>query len=469
MIRKFTKDFRIVQNADRLAERIFLLITLAFVGFILFASLTVLPSKYNLTSDFMKRLVSLTAFDTNHAYRDLGDISANVLFYIPLGLFLSFAVSFRKPRFVTPWLIAGFLLSVTIEVFQFFVGRFTDPVDLITNTIGFVFGFWLGVFAIKYFGLRPSAVIGINADDQTSTKLNTIASIRFFYIAVYLVSSFVPFDVSFDLGDIYAKLHPDRFGQIRLILDPFYHLKHWGHSAHQISGLLLALLPVGVLSAIMAGFRRKLNPVSPVLACFFLAVVAETGQLFIASRVSDIVMIALAILAGIIGWLFALAWFMLQDSRDESFFKNSADRNRFLYALIAGYILLLVLSTLSPYRFEYSLKAVEQKVLYQSNLVPFRSHFLVHSEYSSFAIMRGIGAFIPIGLFLTFYLRLFHAALGRPWVIALVGVVSMAIAFTLEMAKVTGVGYYFDLTYVFLGGIGGVIGGVLFRLLSKPA
>jgi glycopeptide antibiotics resistance protein len=181
------------------------------------------------------------------------------------------------------------------------------------------------------------------------------------------------------------------------------------------------------------------------------------------------VMPVLAVLAGVIGWLFALAWFMLQDSRDESFFKNMADRDRFLVALIAGYILLLVLSTLSPYRFEYSLKAVEQKVLYQSNLIPFKSHFLSHSEYSSFAIMRGIGAFIPIGLFLTFYLRIFHAALSRPWVIVLVGVCSMAIAFTLEMAKVTGVGYYFDLTYVLLGGIGGVIGGVLFRLLSKPA
>jgi glycopeptide antibiotics resistance protein len=463
MIRKFTKDF--VENPDRLAGRIFLIITLAFVGFILFASLTEPQTKYKLSSNALARLISLTALDSR--YRDLGDIASNVLFYIPLGLFLSFTVSFRKPRFVTPWLGAGFLLSVAVEVGQYYIGRTPDRMDLITNTVGYLFGFWLGVVGIKYFGLKPAAVIGINADDQISTKLNTIASIRFFYMAVYLVSSLLPFDLSLGLSGIYDKLHPDRYGQIRLILDPFHHFYHWGHDAHSIAGLLLGLLPVGILSAIMAGFRRKLTPFSPVLSCVLLAAAAELGQLFIASRVSDVVMIPLAVFAGVIGWLFALAWFMLQDSEDAPFFKNLPERNRFLLFVIAAYVMILVFSTLSPYRFEYSLKAVKQKILYQSNLTPFRSHLLIHHEDSTFALLRGVGAFIPMGLFLTLFLRIYYPSLRRIGAILLVGAVATALAFFLEILKVTGVGYYGDITYVILAGLGGAVGSVLFRLLSK--
>ncbi len=469
MIRKFTKDFRIIQNPDRLAERIFLVITLAFVGFIIFASLTGAEPQYKLSSSALLRLITLPALDSSYSPHDLGDIASNVLFYIPLGLFLSFVVSFRKPRFMTPWLGIGFLLSIGMEVSQYFVGRYPDRVDLLTNTLGYLAGFWMGVFGIKYFGLRPSAVIGINADDQTSTKLNAIASIRFFYMTVYLISSFVPFDLSFGLSNIYDKLHPDRYGQIRLVLDPFYHFFHWGHDAHNVAGLLLGLLPVGILTAIMAGFRRKLTPFAPIVACVLLAMAAEIGQLFIASRVSDIVMIPLSVLAGLIGWLFGLVWFMLQDFQDDSFFKNFAQRNRFLVLVISGYMVILVLSTLSPYRFEYSLKAVEQKILYQSNWMPFKWHFLTHHEDSIFAILRGIGAFIPVGLFLTLFIRIFYSSLSRFGIIILVGVVSMTVASFLEITKVTGVGYYGDITYVILAGIGGAVGSVLFRLLSKTA
>ena len=68
-----------------------------------------------------------------------------------------------------------------MEIAQYFIGRYADPVDLATNTLGFVVGFELGVFAIRYLGLRPSAVLGINPDNQTSTKINTLSSIRFLY------------------------------------------------------------------------------------------------------------------------------------------------------------------------------------------------------------------------------------------------------------------------------------------------
>jgi glycopeptide antibiotics resistance protein len=193
------------------------------------------------------------------------------------------------------------------------------------------------------------------------------------------------------------------------------------------------------------------------------------GQVFIVSRVSDIVMLPLAVLAGVLGWLFALVWFMLQDSTDDTFFKGTRERNNFLTVLFGGYLLVLLFSTLSPYRFEYSLTAVEQKLLFQSNLVPFKSHLLVHSPDSGFALLRGIGAFIPVGLLLTFTMRVYLSAVKRVWLIFLSALASVIIALCLEFIKVFEVGCYADLTYVLLAALGGAVGSVLFRVLSKTS
>ena len=468
MIRQFTKEFRIIQNADRLAERIFLSLTILFIAFIVFASSILINSpKYKLKSNVFLQIVSMPSLDYVYAYHDMGDIATNVLFYIPLGLFLSLTVSFRKPRFFTPWLLLGFFLSVSMEVSQYFIGRYADPVDLVTNTFGSVFGFWLGVFAIKYFGLRPSAVLGINPDDQMSTKVNTVASIRFLYIAVYLVSTFLPFDLVFDPSAIYAKLHPDKYGQVRLILDPFYHFLHWKHDAEAVTGLFLGLLPVAILTAILHGFRRKLKPAAPMLVCFLLALTCEAGQVLVFSRTSDILMLPLSIAAGFLGWLIALVWFMLHDWEGYSFFESAGQRNRFLLLITAGYFLLLLSGALSPYHFEYSLKAIEQKLIYQTNLIPLRNQLSMRNVETSFWILRNIGAFVPLGLLLTFYFRTHFLTLERPWIILIVGLISALSAFILEIFKAMEVGYYFDLTSILLGCCGGLIGSIFFRFLTR--
>ncbi len=468
MIRQFTKEFRIIQNADRLAERIFLSLTLFFIAFIIFASCFLTNSpKYKFKSNVFLQIISMPSLDYALAYHNLGDIATNVLFYIPLGLFLSLTVSFRKPRFFTPWLLLGFFLSAFMEISQYFIGRYADPVDLLTNTLGSIFGFWLGVFAIKYFGLRPAAVLGINPDDQTSTKVNTIASIRFLYIAVYLVSSFLPFDLTFHFSHIYAKLHPDKYGQFRLILDPFYHFLRWNHDAEAVIGLFLGLLPVGILTAILGGFHKKLKPLGPVIVCFLLAAVCEAGQVFVFSRTSDILMLPLAIAAGVLGWLIALVWFMLQDFEGYSFFESANHRNMFLLFIMAGYFLILLLAILSPYHFEYSLKAIEQKLVYQTNWVPFRNQLEMRNVETSFWLVRNVGAFIPMGLLLTFWMRIHFPLLERLWVISIAGFFCALSVLILELFRVMGVGYYSDVTNVFLGCCGGIMGSIFFRFLAK--
>ncbi len=468
-MRHFSQDFKILHNADRIAERIFLGLTVLFAGFIIFTSCFLVASpKYKLKPNVFVQLFSGASLESAFAYRDLEDMATNVLFYIPLGLFLALTVSFKRPKYLTLWLLTGFVLSVVMEVSQYFIGRYADPLDIVTNTAGFVLGFEMGVVAIRYFGLRPSAILGINPDNQTSTKINTVAAIRFLYIAIYMISSFLPFDVILDPDAIFAKAHPDKYGQLKLILDPLFHWKHWRHDADAVTGLFLALFPVGILTAILHGFQKRLNVFSPILVCIVLAVVCELGQLFVQSRTSDIAMLAIAFTSGLAGWLAARVWFMLQDYEGYSSFDNERHRNEFLVSLTRGYGVFLMISALVPFRFEFSLRAIGQKLVYQSNWVPFANQIGLRNIEMTFWLLRDLGAFIPFGLLMTFLLRAHYPALSRWRIVSVVGLCSMIFAIVLESLKLLGVGRYMDITAVLLAFLGGLIGCVFFRFLSRP-
>jgi len=72
-----------------------------------------------------------------------GDFVANVLAYIPLGLFATLALA--SPRTVLRWspvvTIVGAALSVVLELTQYFVeGRVTSATDVCANTLGVLIG-----------------------------------------------------------------------------------------------------------------------------------------------------------------------------------------------------------------------------------------------------------------------------------------------------------------------------------------
>lgn len=469
-MRHFRQDFKILHNADKIAKRIFLGLSVLFAGFIIFTSCFLVSSpKYNVKPNVFVQLFSGPSLESALAYKDLEDMATNVLFYIPLGLFLALCVSFRKPLYLTPWLLIGFVLSAVMEIAQYFIGRYADPLDILTNSAGFFLGFEMGVIAIRNFGLRPSAVLGINPDNQTSTKINTVAAVRFLYIAVYLISSYLPLDVTFDPEVIIAKADPDKHGQLRLILDPLYHWKHWKHDGDAVTGLLLGLLPVGILTAILNAFQKKLNIFSPIFACLVLVFACEAGQLFILSRTTDVAMLALAFIAGLGGWLVARVWFMFQDYEGYASFENERHRNKFLVSMTKGYGLFLIVSALVPFRFEFSLRAIAQKILYQSNWIPFVNQIGMRDTEMTFWLLRDIGAFIPFGLLMTFLMRVNYPVLTRSHVISVVGVVSMVFAFFLEALKIFGVGRYVDITGVLLALLGAILGCIFFRFLSRSS
>ena len=73
----------------------------------------------------------------------------NLLLFAPLGCFLPLLRS--KFRSFPRTLLFGFGMSVFIEFFQLFTHRATDVNDLITNTLGTVLGYLLGMVWLKCF------------------------------------------------------------------------------------------------------------------------------------------------------------------------------------------------------------------------------------------------------------------------------------------------------------------------------
>lgn len=110
-------------------------------GFLLFVlylaavfSVTGTPSLFHLT------------FDPNLELVPFGDLLAspmgyilNVILFLPLGVFLP--LLWEKGRSGKAVLLAGFGLSLCIELLQLFNSRATDVNDLITNTLGALLGY----------------------------------------------------------------------------------------------------------------------------------------------------------------------------------------------------------------------------------------------------------------------------------------------------------------------------------------
>jgi len=74
-----------------------------------------------------------------------GEVIPNILLFIPLGLFLP--IVFEKLRKLHQTGIVVFLITFSIEMLQFFIGRLSDIDDLTTNLLGGLLGY--GIFKVS--------------------------------------------------------------------------------------------------------------------------------------------------------------------------------------------------------------------------------------------------------------------------------------------------------------------------------
>jgi glycopeptide antibiotics resistance protein len=478
MEQKYTKENKAIASTDRLASRLFFILTALFILFIMLASLTpgsgLVPLPEQSTILRFKSLLSLKDIYASHDLRDidtflLRDLAANVLLYIPLGIFLSLAVSWGKPRFLTLWLPFGFLVSLLMEVIQQFIYRNPDPVDLITNTIGFLFGFWIVVFAIKFVGLRPSTIMGLSSDQKLDSKAKSIAAFRFMYICVFFLVALLPFDISVSPSLVYGQLFPDRAGQQKIILDLLYHFHNWPAGGAWLFVEFLQLIPIAIFTSFLNGINKRLNPFSPIYICVVMVAASECAQIFILSRTTDVILFPMAMLAGILGWLMIKTWFYLQDTHDQSSLHPFAFRKKFITIVLLSYWLAVCLISWAPYQFEIHPRVVAKKILYESNVIPFQAHFSYHSLSSALDLIKEIGIYLPMGILITFLLFNYWPNISRLKGMILAGLCCGAFALFIELSQSVCIGRYVDVTDIILGGFGGISGAMLFRLFSRSA
>jgi glycopeptide antibiotics resistance protein len=447
-------------KSERFVQRVFFGLTALFVFFIIYASWT--PGA-PIPGGGRRHFIGLRLSDFSLVH-DLRDITTNVLLYIPLGLFLALAVSRRRPKFVSPWLIIGPLVSSIMETGQSFIGRSPDVVDIMTNTVGYAIGYWMVVSAVRFYGLSPAVVLGFGPEEAQDTRTRTIAALRFIYVCIYILVAVLPFDMSVSASRIYAQLLPDDMGRVRIILDPTYQLRHWHENGLKLTLDLLSLVPIGALTTFLSVLRGRTSIFTGVYATVVVAVAGEIAQIFILSRTTDIVMIPIAVVAGILGWGFVRIWFHLQNAELASVHRKSGKAWSPAFIALIGYGLVILFFTWSPFHFEGDPTTVAKKIIYDSNLVPFKEHFEARDISAAVDIVKEAGLFAPFGILMSYLLVAIRPS-ARRWKIVLLSAAGCVVFATFtELSQAVCVDRYIDITDILLAGFGGLCGAMLLGL-----
>lgn len=128
------------------------------------------------TLQFMRFDLSLTLTPFLPMIADFKNTILNIVLFVPLGIMLPFL--WKKYNTLKATLVFGFSMSLAIELLQILTYRATDINDLIANTVGAVFG---------YFVFKTTSYI-FPSVKKFATRKNEIAVIM---LSVFAVMFFV--------------------------------------------------------------------------------------------------------------------------------------------------------------------------------------------------------------------------------------------------------------------------------------
>jgi len=104
----------------------------------------------------MLRTFNLIPFDwlnaPNSTHQLVTEVIPNILMFIPFGIFTP--IAFTKMRKFYKVALVTLLLTVSIETFQYFIGRSADIDDVLANLLGGIIGY--GIFKIASLFLPAS-------------------------------------------------------------------------------------------------------------------------------------------------------------------------------------------------------------------------------------------------------------------------------------------------------------------------
>lgn len=114
---------------------------------ILFMPITFSPEKYVLNLNIFNWLETANGFQ-----QFLVEKIPNTMLFIPLGLFIP--IVFKSKRVFYKTALISFLATFSIEFFQYFIGRSSDIVDVLTNLLGAIIGYVLFKITDKFFSSK---------------------------------------------------------------------------------------------------------------------------------------------------------------------------------------------------------------------------------------------------------------------------------------------------------------------------
>jgi glycopeptide antibiotics resistance protein len=453
---------------ERTAARWFLLLVFVYIGFIAAATLSVGVGSMSWAKGMDKldgfARASAVQFETVH---DLRDIATNVLLFLPLGGLVALRLGALRKRPWSLWLAAGTLVSLTLEVTQAFTDRYPDPIDLMTNTGGYLLGYALTFLVLGRFRLRPQVLLGLSAVHHDE-KVRTLAGMLFLYVAVYAVLQLVPFDVTVSLGRLHAKLLATG-DEPRIILDPMYHIRLGGGELLDLIYAALGIVPAAALKAHLDALRGRQSFVVTLWFGAVLGTALELAQVFILSRTVDVACVLLAPVGAALGWALARGWWRIQGMHLAEENQALQSRRARVYGIaLAALIYLGFLMALAwaPFEFETDLRAVASKLRDETNWVPFREHFEAHSLDATRDIIEETVQLAPLGLLLMLLAHQLDLR-ARRWTLMVAAAFFCAgVGVFLELGQAFFVGRFIDVTDVLLAGLGGLLGSALVRVLT---
>lgn len=471
---------------ERTAARWFLLLVILYLGFIAAATLSVGTGEFSLAKGADELDVLLRARNTQvETVHDLRDIATNLLLFLPLGTLVALRLGPARIRAWSPWLLLGPAASVCLELVQAFTDRSADPVDVLTNTGGHVIGYVVGLVAIRRFGFRPEVLLGLSGAHHDE-KRRTVAGLLFLYVCVYVVIQLVPFDVSVSLSRIHAKLVAAGEDAPRIILDPLLHVRQGSAGVLELFYAAMGVIPAAALVAHLDALRGRRRLVRTLWFATVLATTVEAAQIFILSRTVDIAYVLLAPAGAILGWGLAWAWLRIQGEHGAGRARHAREPAYALGLGVLVYVAFLGALAMAPYDLETDVAVVIRKLREETNWVPFRVHFDLHSMVAARDLIEETGQLAPLGLLIVLLARALRrqpppeagrerAAShgGGPWrrsvEVILAGGACALLGLCLEIGQAFCVGRFVDLTDVLLAGLGGLIGAALVRVLAGGA
>ncbi len=143
------------------------------------------------------------------------------------------------------------------------------------------------------------------------------------------------------------------------------------------------------------------------------------------------------------------------------------DARRYLPLIAAVlYGLLLLAVAMSPYDLDLSLAALRSKLLYRSNLLPFRLHIAARSVGAAIDIAREFLVYVPLGAVLAWILSSTAQQANRPALPLTVAIGCACCACGIELLQLAVVGRYVDITDVVMASLGGLGGALLWPLVA---